>query len=390
MNEIKKCSISGIAFTLELGAYTCLEAYLSSLKKAYADNPDCAEIIADIEARIAELILSAQSYPQQTVALPLIENIIAQLGSAEDISGEAQTEERISPEQRIPRRLYRDTEGAKLGGVCAGLGRYFNIDPSIIRLLFLVPLLVSLFVHNYSWLSMTAQNLFGLFSLLYIIMWFVVPAAQSARQKLEAEGNPVTAKTIADRQTATPEQRAQSSIASFVATLGRIAVVLIKVFVALLIFPLVMVCVSLLLCMVCIPFGVFTDHVQFGNLGSLTTLLSEFGYAFPLLGMAIVLIPTLILIYLFVVLLRGRRPRWWVLISSFVVWLILVFGTMLAGVESISSMQDSEITRILKTDADWDDLRENLERSAAGFDEPIDSLEYNRLLNASDAVNIDK
>jgi hypothetical protein len=90
------------------------------------------------------------------------------------------------------------------------------------------------------------------------------------------------------------------------------------------------------------------------------------------------------------VLLRGRRPRWWVLISSFVVWLILVFGTMLAGVESISSMQDSEITRILKTDADWDDLRENLERSAAGFDEPIDSLEYNRLLNASDAVNIDK
>ena len=34
-----------------------------------------------------------------------------------------------------PKRLYRIEQGAKLAGVCGGLGEYFNIDPTIIRLI---------------------------------------------------------------------------------------------------------------------------------------------------------------------------------------------------------------------------------------------------------------
>ena len=87
MNEIKKCSLSGIGFTLEKEAYNKLNDYLKSLKEAYKNSADCDEILADIEARIAELILSAQNDAQNVVCLPLIENIIAQLGTPEDISG---------------------------------------------------------------------------------------------------------------------------------------------------------------------------------------------------------------------------------------------------------------------------------------------------------------
>jgi len=36
-----------------------------------------------------------------------------------------------------PRRLYRSRSNRWLGGVCGGLAEYFNIDPLIIRLLFL-------------------------------------------------------------------------------------------------------------------------------------------------------------------------------------------------------------------------------------------------------------
>jgi len=36
------------------------------------------------------------------------------------------------------KRLYRNSKDKKLGGVCAGLGDYFNIDPVIIRLAFLL------------------------------------------------------------------------------------------------------------------------------------------------------------------------------------------------------------------------------------------------------------
>ena len=107
MNEVKKCSISGVGFTLNTDAYEALERYLESLKQTYRENPDGDEIIADIEARIAELILSTQD-TARVVERPLIENIVHQLGSAEEISDTDPAGDRRGP--RIPRRLYRDTE----------------------------------------------------------------------------------------------------------------------------------------------------------------------------------------------------------------------------------------------------------------------------------------
>ena len=116
--------------------------------------------MADIEARIAELILSAQSSTESVVALPLVENIIAQLGSPEDISGEEQAEQ--PKESRIPRRLYRDLENSKLGGVCAGLAKYLNMDVTVIRLIMvLLTLLGALEV-------LTPANMF-----LYQLVWMI-------------------------------------------------------------------------------------------------------------------------------------------------------------------------------------------------------------------------
>ena len=126
MKEVKKCSISGVAFTLDADAYEELSAYLESLKRSYRESPDGAEIVADIEARIAELILSVQDNAR-VVEKPLIMNIIRQMGSAEDISRESVDRDLHCDTPRIPRRLYRDTENAKLGGVCAGIGKYFDI-----------------------------------------------------------------------------------------------------------------------------------------------------------------------------------------------------------------------------------------------------------------------
>jgi phage shock protein PspC (stress-responsive transcriptional regulator) len=152
MNEIKKCSLSGIGFVFEKEAYNKLNDYLKSLKEAYRNNSDCEEILADIEARIAELILSAQSNTQNVVCVPLIENIIAQLGSPEAISGEEQTTEKQS-DSRIPRRLYRDLENAKLGGVCSGLAKHFGVDAVWIRLAISSPLvLVVIGVPHLHWL----------------------------------------------------------------------------------------------------------------------------------------------------------------------------------------------------------------------------------------------
>jgi phage shock protein C len=59
-----------------------------------------------------------------------------------------------------PRRLYRSRVDRKILGVCAGLGAYFNIDPTIVRLLFVIAALAS----------------FGFTLLIYVVMGIIVPA----------------------------------------------------------------------------------------------------------------------------------------------------------------------------------------------------------------------
>lgn len=253
MNEIKKCSISGIAFIFEKVAYNRLNDYIESLKRAYKNSAESSEIIADIEARIAELILSAQSSSEQVVCLPLVENIIAQLGSAEDISGEQSSDEPTT-DTRISRRMYRDTENSKLGGVCAGIGKYFNIDPVWVRLAIFSPLIfvpISGISHHIYWLNTLGQNLFGVLLVVYMILWFVIPEAKSAREKLEMEGEKVTAKAIAEKNAQqTGEQKAKSSLQNAVAWIGRVAVVMLKLLVALMLFPLVVACIAIIITLI--------------------------------------------------------------------------------------------------------------------------------------------
>jgi phage shock protein C len=57
------------------------------------------------------------------------------------------------------KKLYRSRTNVMLGGVCAGLGDYFSIDPTFIRLFF-----VLLVFGN------------GIGFMLYLILWIVLPA----------------------------------------------------------------------------------------------------------------------------------------------------------------------------------------------------------------------
>ena len=183
MNEVKKCSISGVAFTLDIDAYEELECYLESLRQAYKNSPDGTEIVADIEARIAELILSAQD-GGRVVEKPLVLNIIRQLGTAQDISEENEHPDADlqSESPRIPRRLYRDIENAKLGGVCAGLGKYFGLDAVWIRLSVFVPVILQIIIGSHGWFGNIFGTIFGGFLLRYLVLWVAVPVARAARQ----------------------------------------------------------------------------------------------------------------------------------------------------------------------------------------------------------------
>ena len=58
-------------------------------------------------------------------------------------------------------RLYRSERERMLGGVAGGLAEYFDLDPALVRVAWAVLIIGS----------------GGLFLLLYIVMWFVVPEA---------------------------------------------------------------------------------------------------------------------------------------------------------------------------------------------------------------------
>ena len=391
MNEIKRCSLSGVGFMFEKEAYERLSDYLKSLRIAYKNNPDCDEILADIEARIVELILSAQSGTENVVCLPLVENIIEQLGSPEAISGE---EERVKEDSntRIPRRLYRDLENAKLGGVCAGLAKHFGIDAVWVRVAIFSPL-VLLFMSNIPymwWCGPLGGNIFGIFLILYLILWFAIPAAKSARQKLEQEGERISVQSIADRQGATSEEKAQSSVANFVSTLGRVAVVLLKLFVGIILLPLVVVAFLLAFLVGATISGLYVDRIAFniGNFDTLAQAIGEHGVGLVVLALIFILIPILYLIHLFIALLLNKRPRWWVLGLTILAWIINLVCLAIAGISYAEVSAEDEVVRILK----YDNSNSESRRVQEALDAPLseeEKLQWEQLVNAPDAKSID-
>lgn len=398
MNEIKRCSLSGIGFTLEKEAYNRLNDYLNSLKEAYKNSADCEEILADIEARIAELILSAQSDTQCVVTLPIVENIIVQLGSPEDISGE-ESKPKAESSTRIPRRLYRDMENSKLGGVCAGLAKYFGVEAVWLRLAMASPLILVVigapFLH---WLSVLGGNLCAVFFMTYLILWFAIPSAKSAREKLEMEGEAISAKSIADRQGATQEEKAKSSVASAVTALGRVAVIALKIMLGLMLFPIVAIVLTLSIILVCMAVGLSNlPLVQFGEFGNLTELLSEFGAPLMVFALLLVLIPAIYIGYLFVTLLINKRPRWWVLIVSILLWIFVFICTSIAGISYAEDYtrnafyldMDDEVERIMKKSDDANLSRQIMEELDKGPDAG-ELVEIEKLLYDQNAKSIDK
>lgn len=324
MKEVKKCSISGVAFTMDTDAYEALAAYLDSLKKSYKDTADGAEIVADIEARIAELILSAQDNTR-VVEKPLILNIIQQMGSAEDISDQGADRDLHCDTPRIPRRLYRDTENAKLGGVCAGIGKYFDIDPVWVRLGLFLPLLLTCFgwLPFLHWFSPMFGNLFGIFLICYFIMWFAVPAPRTARQKLEMNGERITAQSIGDVTSAAactdPDARAKPIIAEAVSVFGKVVLILLKIFAGFLVFGLIMGACALII-------GLFAVIVGGESLFAPEILGNSVSIWVASLGILAVLIPLILLIYVLMCLIASRKPGGRTVLAIFLVWLASIIA----------------------------------------------------------------
>lgn len=187
MERVVTINLGGNPYQLEEPAYDALRAYMERAEVALADNPDKAEIIRDLEHAIADKCGGYLSPGKTVVSREEMNRILSEMGPVEGANDSAENGARANGEDAAyegPRkRLYRIKDRAVISGVCSGIGAYFDLDPNVIRILFV---LAALFTSG-----------FGV--VVYIILMFAVPSAHTSEEWAAAHGVPFNAQEIIDR-----------------------------------------------------------------------------------------------------------------------------------------------------------------------------------------------
>lgn len=186
MNKTVNINLAGVFFHIDEDAFSKLQHYLESIKRSFANTPGYDEIIADIEARIAELFSEKLKNERQVISSREVDEVIAIMGQPEDYMVDEEIFEDRSFEKKTSRsskQLYRDTDNAYIGGVSSGLAHYLGIQAIWVRIL---------------WILLTLLSS-GAFILIYIALWIFVPQAITTAEKLAMRGEPVNITNIERR-----------------------------------------------------------------------------------------------------------------------------------------------------------------------------------------------
>jgi len=174
-------NLGGYSFNIDEDAYAELKHYLKNLELHFAGEESSAEILSDIETRLAELFRIKLTTYKQVINIEDVRQATSVMGTPEDISDNDGTSARDKFSSPGYHRMYRDTDHRVIGGVCSGMGAYWDIDPVIMRVIFVVLALGG-----------------GLGVLVYLILYIVLPEAKTTAQKIEMKGHPVNIHNIKD------------------------------------------------------------------------------------------------------------------------------------------------------------------------------------------------
>ena len=261
MRTVITISLNGNAYQLDAVGYDALRAYLQVAEQRLAGNPDQHEILADLEQAIADKCNRYLGPHKNVISSEEVAEVLREMGpvdggasesaaqgagaaagvgagpganagrtytadeyaeavgeswtagnggttsgaTAGRAAGDAATDGAAwgaaaaggapgpasasgaagadAQQQAALRRLYQIKDGAVISGVCKGLAAYLNIDVAVIRVLFVVLALVT----------------GGVWILVYIVMMFVIPFAQTSEQHAAAHGWPFNAEEVIAR-----------------------------------------------------------------------------------------------------------------------------------------------------------------------------------------------
>lgn len=184
MKKTLTVNIRGIVFHIDEDAYYVLNDYLNSIRRHFSQEQGGDEIFGDIESRIAEMLNDRIGDSRQVITLEDVEEVIGRIGQpdefGEDFSETDQAKSQSIPNQKTPKRFYRDPDNTMIAGICGGLGAYFHTDPVWFRIIFVI----------------TTFAGFGTPILVYALLWIVVPEAKTATERLSMKGEPVNLSNI--------------------------------------------------------------------------------------------------------------------------------------------------------------------------------------------------
>lgn len=353
MKKTIKINLSGIIFNIDDDAYEKLKSYLDTISQYFSNKQESKEIIDDIETRIAELFQERITAENQVITIEIVNEVIDVMGNPEDIadSGEEEEPRNFHERYRGSKRLYRDPENSVIGGVCGGLGAYFAVDPVIFRLLFVVFFFAG-----------------GASILVYVILWIVLPKAETAAQKLEMRGEKVNVsnlekkireeydnvrenvkKNVSKARESETYQSAQRGASDFFEVLGKILLVFIKVILIIIGTALVIAGIGVLIGVIALPFvgiNMFPFESYNFSLGDLLVPFTD-PVSVTLLSIAIsllILIPIAAMIYGLVrVIFNLKTQNRGLGAGALVLWLVCLFSII--GIVAFESRNYSDLGR---------------------------------------------
>jgi phage shock protein PspC (stress-responsive transcriptional regulator) len=197
MNKVFNINLGGQAFTIDEAAFFHLEKYLKAIDNHFRDSEGHEEIVSDIESRLAELFQETLG-GRPIVTLKDVKRTISIMGTPEEFGAEPMEEATKSSDSeshtrserrksystkswKTGKRLFRNPDDEVVAGVCSGIAAYFGItDPLWIRLAFVALTLMG----------------FGTAIPLYIILWAVLPKAETASDRLSMRGETINVSNI--------------------------------------------------------------------------------------------------------------------------------------------------------------------------------------------------
>ena len=337
MKKTVTINLGGVVFNIDDDACERLSSYLADIEKHFPED-ERAEIIRDIEVRMAEL-LTFKLQNRNVVEINDVEEVIEVIGRPEQFDDEPAEEGATTgtasagstpgaanqpKKPQRPRKLYRNSYDRIIGGVASGLAAYFDIDPTVVRILFVVLALMSL----------------GWGILIYLILLIAMPEAKTKAQFLEMQGIEPTLENIDNFQM---EPVAHSDGATTFGKILKICLIVLGIIIG----------ASLALCVLGIFIAIFVallthepdsfgNAIDMGLLGSCALFL-----LCPVIGIAILCVRAA----------GGERKHkgtGWILLA---VWLLSLFGIIGFGIEA--GKHDDIGKRLERTGEQWERWFEN-------------------------------